>query len=155
MYDVLDLTLIQMQVGDFPFEIEIFENVDPVNGLIDYAVHVPFDPPHRGSTGPIRLATAVFSATNDCGPTTVHWRRNNPPTRLSTAGGGEIEPELQDLNIRVLCPPAPEAPSGSTLTNDDFDRPSELNEPPLKVRRTRNPQDDREGRAGRRPRTRR
>ncbi len=151
LYDVQALTLIDLQVGEFPFDIEIFENVDPVNGLIDYAVHVPFAPPHPGDTGPIRLATAVFSATNDCGTTTVHWRRNNPPTRLSTAGGGEIQPELVDLNIRVLCPPEPESPNTDdniSLTEQD------LTQPPLKkVRRNRVPS-QRDGRSGRRPRTR-
>jgi hypothetical protein len=106
-YDPFDLTFISAEPGDPPFEIEIFEAVNGASGLIDYAVHIPFDET-PGATGRIVLATLTFVATNDCGETEINWRENNPPTRLSAAGGVEIVPSLYDAEIRVACP-APES----------------------------------------------
>jgi hypothetical protein len=89
-----------------PWEVEIFNNVDEDAGTVDLAVHVPFNPPGTGDTMGT-MATLNFIAREDfCGDTPVEFRENNPPTRLTTLGGDDIQPEKNDTEIDLFDPAA-------------------------------------------------
>ncbi len=103
-YDNVVLEFVAIQPGDVPFTMELSRAINEVAGTIDYAVSVPV-----GSSGTMEdatMAVADFTAIRDvCAPTDlVAFRAHDPPTRLSDAFGGAIEPALADLTIQQQAP---------------------------------------------------
>ncbi len=93
-YDTSRLDFVSMVPGDLPFTLEVFESVDEVNGLIDYAVGVQqLDP---GTLAATTMAVITFEAIAECDPF-VQFRENQPPTKLTDATGAERLPILSDL----------------------------------------------------------
>jgi hypothetical protein len=117
-YDSAALDFFSAVPGD-PWSIEIFESVSEAQGFIDYAVHVPFNPPHPGASSGT-MATLTFMALQDfCGPTEIVWRETtNPPTRLTNTGGDEILPACNDATITLIDPTPGECP-GDVEVNAD------------------------------------
>jgi hypothetical protein len=115
-YDSIALDFVSAVPND-PWSVEIFESVNEAAGTIDYAVHVPFNPPGEGANAG-SLATITFVANQDmCGETSVDCRENNPPTRLTTNGGLDIEPACNAGVINII-PPIAECPHDLDVNAD-------------------------------------
>lgn len=120
-YDPSVLQFVDADPGDPPFTVEIFEFQTP--GVIDYAVGVSGGGP--GTTGDATMAVLTFEALVDdvCGVADlVEFRPNVPPTRLSDNFGGEVLPDLEDLEAITVDSTPPSftfVPSNLTIECDD------------------------------------
>jgi hypothetical protein len=75
-----------------PFVIELYENVDPVAGIIRYAVIVNITDPDHGTHGPATLACITFNRLIDADASEVCIVTGENPfyTRITDKGGHEV-----------------------------------------------------------------
>ena len=87
---------------DFP--IQVFESVDEINGLIDYAVGVNFG--DSGTSADTTMAVLTFNIISGdiCTPTAgvITYRVHDPPTRLTDCLGIEIAHVSQNLSAITI-----------------------------------------------------
>jgi hypothetical protein len=109
-YDNSVLGFLDAEPGDTvdpnsPFELEVFEFQMP--GIIDYAVGVAHG--GSGTSGDATMAVLTFEALQEvCNVgSLVEFRPNMPPTRLSDNFGGEVLPDLEDLDAITIDGTAP------------------------------------------------
>ncbi len=105
-YDTGVLAFVGADPGPAPFDLEVFEFHIP--SFIDYASGVQHG--NSGTTGDATMAVLTFEALVDnvCGVADlVEFRPNTPPTRLSDNFGGEVLPDLLDLNAITIDSTAP------------------------------------------------
>ena len=113
-YDPGQLAFVSADPADFqgddpqnPFEIEVYEIVDPQAGSVDYAVGVPAGVP--GALGDLPVAHLVFEAlTENCASEgLLAFRPTMPPTRLTTVVATGVYPRLMDLPVLSIDGTAP------------------------------------------------
>lgn len=129
-YDDSKLTFVSANPGDSPFVLEVFEAVpgDGGAGTIDYAVSTLSGDP--GVSGTKKLAVLTFTAaTQICSETgLISWRSHAPPTRLSDASGGSVEPTLIGLDLSDTEDPTITTPaSDSTVSCNLASNVAQLN----------------------------
>jgi hypothetical protein len=96
-YDTALLDFISADVGDPPFSVEVYEDVDEIAGTIDYAVGAPGG--DSGTPLATDMAVLTFIALDQtCGTADlVRFRPHDPPTRLTNEFGDEITVLANDL----------------------------------------------------------
>ena len=113
VYDDSVLDFVSAEPGDAamsdssnPFEVEVFEVVDEPNGLIDYAVGVPF-PPGSGTTNNVTMARLRFDVVAGAGAcnvaSLVAFRPHAPPTRLTDESDVEYSVAMGNLATNNLA----------------------------------------------------
>lgn len=110
-YDSAVLDFLSADVGDSPFLIEVYEDVDEAAGTIDYAVGVVDEGP--GTMDDTTMAVITFGLIPGqelCTPTAglVGFRSHDPPTWLTDDLGNPIAPDLYDLNAVSVDQEPPE-----------------------------------------------
>jgi hypothetical protein len=122
-YDPAQLELLSIDPVE-PFSEVIFLAIDEDAGIVDLAIHVPFQPPHPGAIGPLQMATLQARVIGDeCDATRLIWRENAVTrNRLSMPGGDVIEPGLSNrvllLNSEAVGPACPEDIAVRRLPNE-------------------------------------
>ncbi|UCD75325.1 MAG: HYR domain-containing protein [Phycisphaerales bacterium] len=127
-YDNTVLDFLSAEVGDPPFTLEVYEDVDEGAGTIDYAVGVPENGP--GTMDDTTMATITFGlvpGAEVCPPVAdlVAFRAHDPPTLLTDDLGVPITPNLYDLNAISVDQEPPEV---SNCPADILDHPADANE---------------------------
>lgn len=75
-----------------PFEFQFYEDVDPINGVIRFAVVVDMHDPEHGTHGPATLACVTFNRLTDADDSEVCIVTGENPfyTRITDKGGREV-----------------------------------------------------------------
>ncbi len=116
-YDPQRLQVIDIVPGDPPYVLQVFEAVDPVNGLIDYAVGVP--KLHPGTPDPATMVVLTFQVIAEC-DTFLRFRDHDPPTLLTDNNGIPRYPDLSNLPPLSINLSAPvlDCPGNITVNAD-------------------------------------
>lgn len=98
-YDNTKLSFTSADPGDAPFSEELLESVNTGAGEISYIVNIPIA--GTGTADPTTMARFTFEFLSEvCSvEDLVAWRTNIPPSRITQAGGANIEPTLLDLGL--------------------------------------------------------
>lgn len=122
-YDTSILQLIEIEPGGGVFNTVLFEFVDPIAGIIDYAISDDPSGPCEPTNGPATIAILRFDSIADCRAFGVAFRDHEPPTVLAGAAGQSVCPAGTDPVTCALIDPCDSGPVVIDVTPPEFNCP--------------------------------